>query len=181
MVEEQATLADLQKIADEVSEAFHRRPWKVVLREVGESAGPFVYRRRIYISRPWFEKNGPANLQEFLVWQCAFEQCLSKGAVFGVAWGLSVLFMLSLPFLSRDMSLGGALSVRSWGITVLALLLLPLYWLLILVRRLPNSDVYLNRLLEVVKDPEAARKCLEDRKVSPETLAKFEAIVAAKS
>ncbi|MFN8220128.1 MAG: hypothetical protein U0S12_08385 [Fimbriimonadales bacterium] len=62
-----ATVAELQKIADEVSEAFHRPTWNIVVVDKGVGKPCEVSSHRIVVPRSWLANPEPAKLRFGLV------------------------------------------------------------------------------------------------------------------
>lgn len=178
-MEEQVTVDDLQKIADEVSQTFHRPTWNVVVDSRGTGRSCKISGQSVVVTRAWLATAEPAKLRFGLV---LFEVSKAFGLVTAssvVSWGHTIItltFFVLAPELPAD--------VVPMGLqVVIAIVLLAGFYgkpnLAAFVRRRLISDAFLHRLLEASKDPEAVREYLKREKVSAETLAKFEAMVKA--
>lgn len=174
-----ATVAELQKIADEVSEAFHRPTWNIVVVDKGVGKPCEVSSHRIVVPRSWLANPEPAKLRFGLV---LFEVFTERGfytttSRFSTAYTVIALayFVLAPQLVDKGVYPGVVLAV-------FILLLAGLYGhraVVAFIRRRFITEDFLKRLLEASKDPESVRAYLKKEKVSPEMLAKFEAMVAA--
>lgn len=175
MVEEQATLAELQRIADEVSEAFHRPPCKVVARKWGDGVVTFSAFRRIYVPRAWFQNPDPAHFRFRVVLGRTYQEFHSRSVGYQIMLYSFLTIGFGIFLLPLDLHPLGI----SLNETVVNAALIHAgvfnFWLPYYDRKLRNSDAFLTRVLELSKDPEALRAHLLQEKASPETLAKFDA------
>lgn len=179
MVEEQAILAELQRIADEVGATFHRRPWKVVVSKRWSGTLCPGALRRIFVAPEFLDAPNRAKLRFDTTLAYAQAEFRKKDAGFWMLMGVTLLLAAVILYVLIKLVIDEAsVSPPMWTIPA-SLTILPYYLGDIVWRRITGSDAFLHRLLEASKDPEAVREHLKKVKVSAKTLAKFEAMVAA--
>ena len=180
MVEEQAILADLQKIADEVGATFHRRPWKVVVSKRWSGTLCPGALRRIFVAPEFLDAPNRAKFRFDITLAYVHAEFRKKDAGFRMLMGVNLLLLAVILYVTIKLVTDEAsVSPPMWTIPV-GLTILPSFLTDIVLRRITGSDAFLQRLLEASNDPEAVREYLKREKVSAETLAKFEAMVAAR-
>ncbi|MFN8220127.1 MAG: hypothetical protein U0S12_08380 [Fimbriimonadales bacterium] len=175
MAEEQAILAELQRIADEVSEAFHGPKWKVVPQKWGNGFVPLSFFRRIQVGRAWLLEPDMAQFRFRVVLQRLYHEYHSRSVGYQIMLYSFLTIGFGIFLLPLDLHPLGI----SLNETVVNAALIHAgvfnFWLPYYDRKLRNSDAFLTRVLELSKDPEALRAHLLQEKASPETLAKFDA------
>lgn len=173
------TLAELQKIADEVGEAFSGRKWKVVVRKWGGGVAPLSFFRRVLVGRRFLQNPDLAEFRFRVALGRAYHQSHSRSVVYRImvcliiAIPLAFIVGISMPH------------IFAFDFRELLVILVVVYtgiadfWLPWHDRNVIGSDAFLTRVLELSQHPEALRAHLLQAKASPETLAKFDAMAKA--
>ena len=178
MVEEQATLAELQKIADEVSDAFHRPTWIVAVVDSGIGASFGTYRRRITVNRRWLAN---PDLAKFRFELALSEALRARGLEtatflsFLAVTGIIVGFFVIVPPRLKD---GSPMAFIAQVGLILLVTSGVKPFLQAYIRRTLKSEAFLRQLLEATHDPKTIRAYLTEKKAPPEAFAKFETMVA---